>query len=379
MVFRPHGKTEYGPVTTPLLPKIRAMIEADGPMPVSAYFSLCLADPEHGYYRTRDPLGAKGDFTTAPEISQLFGELVGIFLISAWQAHGNPASTRLIEGGPGRGTMMADILKTIAALAPAMYSGLSATLMETSPALRARQKQTLATHADRLSWVDQLADAPEGFTLFVANELFDALPTRQFVKSGAHFFERAVTLDEDGALAFSLSPARLEPASLPEGWQGAKEGAIFEYAPAREALMAEIAARLFRHGGSALIIDYGHLESGFGDTLQALRDHRFDPPLAHPGEADLTSHVDFAALAASARAEGAHIHPPMTQGDFLAALGLGARASALGRGKDRKTQDDIVAAARRLAGDGPDDMGDLFKALAISSGPVQLAPFDGAD
>ncbi|MGV0879712.1 class I SAM-dependent methyltransferase [Martelella sp. FLE1502] len=365
-------------MTTPLLPKIRAMIEADGPMPVSTYFSLCLADPEHGYYRTRDPLGAKGDFTTAPEISQLFGELVGIFLISAWQAHDCPDSTRLIEGGPGRGTMMADILKTIAALAPAMYSGLSVTLLETSPALRARQKETLAIHASRLSWVDRLADAPEGFTLFVANELFDALPTRQFVKSGTHFFERVVTLDEDGALAFSLSPTRLEPASLPEGWKGAKEGAIFEYAPAREALMAEIAARLILHGGSALVIDYGHLECGFGDTLQALRDHRFDPPLAHPGEADLTSHVDFAALAAAARAEGAHLHPPMTQGDFLAALGLGPRASVLGRGKDAKTQGDIVAAARRLAGDGPEEMGDLFKALAISSGPVKLVPFDGA-
>tara|TARA_B100000614_G_scaffold167429_1_gene149154 strand:- start:1097 stop:2212 length:1116 start_codon:yes stop_codon:yes gene_type:complete len=365
-------------VTPPLLPKIRAMIEADGPMPVSTYFSLCLADPEHGYYRTRDPLGAKGDFTTAPEISQLFGELVGIFLISAWQAHGSPAETRLIEGGPGRGTMMADILKTIAALAPAMYGGLSVTLLETSPALRARQKETLAIHASRLSWVDRLADAPEGFTLFVANELFDALPTRQFVKSGTHFFERVVTLDEDGALAFSLSPTRLEPASLPEGWKGAKEGAIFEYAPAREALMAEIAARLILHGGSALVIDYGHLECGFGDTLQALRDHRFDPPLAHPGEADLTSHVDFAALAAAARAEGAHLHPPMTQGDFLAALGLGPRASVLGRGKDAKTQGDIVAAARRLAGDGPEEMGDLFKALAISSGPVKLVPFDGA-
>ncbi|WP_180900934.1 class I SAM-dependent methyltransferase [Martelella soudanensis] len=366
-------------MTTPLLPKIRAMIEADGPMPVATYFSLCLADPEHGYYRTRDPLGAAGDFTTAPEISQLFGELVGIFLITTWQAHGSPANTRLIEGGPGRGTMMADILKTIAALAPAMYSGLSVTLMETSPALRARQKETLSAHAGRLSWIEHLAEAPGGFTLFVANELFDALPTRQFVKSGAHFFERVVTLDDNGALAFSLSPARLEPASLPEGWQAAKEGAIFEYAPAREALMAEIAARLIRHGGSALIIDYGHLESGFGDTLQALSNHRFDPPLAHPGEADLTSHVDFAALAAAARAEGAHLHPPMTQGGFLAALGLGARASALGRGKDRETQDEIVAAARRLAGDGPEDMGDLFKALAISAGPVTLTPFDRAD
>ena len=366
-------------MTTPLLNKIRAMIEADGPMPVSTYFSLCLADPEHGYYLTRDPLGQDGDFTTAPEISQLFGELVGVFLITAWQAHGSPSATRLIEGGPGRGTMMADCLRTIAALSPQMYHGLSVCMLETSPALRARQKETLKAHARLIHWVDRLEDVADGFTLFVANELFDALPIRQFVKSGADFFERAVQVDDDGALGFCLSPARLDRHTLPKGFEHAPEGAIFEYAPAREGLMREIAARLSRAGGSALVIDYGHLESGFGDTLQALRDHRFDPPLAHPGEADLTSHVDFEALAKAARLEGAHIHPAMTQGALLADLGLGARASALGRGKDRATQEAIVAQARRLAGDGPDDMGDLFKALAISSPAVRLPPFDGTD
>lgn len=366
-------------MTTALLPKIRAMIETGGAMPVSTYFSLCLADPEHGYYLTRDPLGEQGDFTTAPEISQLFGELVGIFLITAWQAHGSPARTRLIEGGPGRGTMMADILRTIATLAPPMYDGLAITLMETSPALRARQKERLGAHGDRISWAERLEDVPEGFSLFVANELFDALPTRQFVKSGNGFFERVVALDETGALAFSVSPTRFDQKDLPEGWQRAEDGAIFEYAPAREALMAQIAARLKQTGGSALIIDYGHVESGFGDTLQALRNHRFDPPLAHPGEADLTSHVDFAALARAARSEGAHVHPPMPQGAFLAQLGLGPRASALGRGKDSQTQAAIIAAAQRLAGDRPEDMGDLFKVLAISAAPLSLHPFDGAD
>nr|WP_272210178.1 SAM-dependent methyltransferase [Marinicella sp. W31]MDC2876042.1 SAM-dependent methyltransferase [Marinicella sp. W31] len=174
-------------MTTPLGNKIKTMIETGGPMPVSTYFTLCLADPDHGYYRTRDPLGRSGDFTTAPEISQLFGELIGIFLIQAWQQHGRPQQTVLIEGGPGRGTMMADVLNVIAKLSPDLYNGLSVTLMETSLPLRARQAETLKCHADRIGWIDNLVEAPEGFTLFVANELFDAIATRQFVKAGSGF------------------------------------------------------------------------------------------------------------------------------------------------------------------------------------------------
>ncbi len=366
-------------MTTPLGEKIRAMIETGGPMPVSAYFNLCLADPEHGYYITRDPLGRAGDFTTAPEISQLFGELIGIFLIHAWQRHGAPEQTVLIEGGPGRGTMMADILNVVSKLAPNLYSGLAVTLMETSPALRARQAETLERHRGRIRWVNDLSEAPEGFTLFVANELFDAIATRQFVKANAGLFERVVTLDDDGALCFGISPAKLDPGALPAGLQAQPDGAIFETAPAREALMARLAERLKRSGGSALVIDYGHLESGFGDTLQAIRNHAFDPPLAHPGEADLTSHVDFAALAAVALQEGLHVHKMMMQGAFLAGLGLGPRASALGRGKDLATQQQIVAAARRLAGEGESEMGNLFKVLCVSHQALPLIPFDRED
>ncbi|PRX05056.1 UNVERIFIED_ORG: SAM-dependent MidA family methyltransferase [Martelella mediterranea] len=366
-------------MTTPLGKKIKTMIETGGPMPVSTYFTLCLADPEYGYYLNRDPLGRSGDFTTAPEVSQLFGELVGIFLIQVWQSHGRPEKTVLIEGGPGRGTMMADILNVIAQLAPDLYDGLSVALMETSPALRARQADTLTRHTDRIVWIDDIGAAPDGFTLFVANELFDAIATRQFVKTGSGFFERVVTLDDEGALTFGVSPARLDPAALPANWKTQADGTIFEPAPAREALMARIAERLKTGGGSALIIDYGHLNSGFGDTLQAVRKHVFDPPLAHPGEADLTSHVDFAALAAAAQHEGAHVHPMMMQGAFLAGLGLGPRASQLGRGKSFETQQQIVAAARRLAGEGADEMGNLFKVLCVSHRSLALIPFDAED
>ena len=378
LVFKPQGlqkKRERSTVTTPLATRIKAMIETGGPMPVSTYFSLCLADPDYGYYRTRDPLGRAGDFTTAPEISQLFGELVGVFLVQAWQAHGAPEQTVLIEGGPGRGTMMADILKVIEKLAPDFYSGLSVALMETSPTLAARQAATLARHTGKVSWIESLSEAQSGFTLFVANELFDALPVRQFVKTGKAFFERVVVTDEAGELRFSASPARLDPATLPAEAASRPDGTVFETAPAREALMAEIAARLKQTGGTALLIDYGHIKTGFGDTLQAVRDHAFDPPLAHPGEADLTSHVDFEALAQIAHGEGLHVNAPMAQGDFLAGLGLGERASTLGRGKDKATQMEIVSAAQRLAGSGEGAMGDLFKVLTVSSLAVPLVPF----
>lgn len=366
-------------MTTALGQKIAALIAETGPISVNTYFNLCLADPEHGYYKTRDPFGEIGDFTTAPEISQLFGELVGIFLVHSWQQHGAPENAVLIEGGPGRGTMMADILNVIARLAPPLYAGLEVCLIETSPFLRQVQAQTLSRHSDRIRWVDRLDAARPGFTLFVANELFDAIGIRQFVRTENGFFERVVILDDNDNLGFGIGPVRPDPAWIPPDATEAKDGAIFECSPAREAFMAEICDHIRLNGGTALIIDYGHLESGMGDTLQAIRHHQFDPPLAHPGEADLTSHVDFAALAAVAKSCGLHIHPGLHQGAFLAGLGLGPRASALGRGKDPQTQQEIVMAANRLAGSGDGEMGDLFKVLAVSGGPVRLIPFNQMD
>ncbi|TPW31741.1 class I SAM-dependent methyltransferase [Martelella alba] len=366
-------------MTTALGEKLIRMIAEDGPIPVSVYFQLCLADPEFGYYLTRDPLGRAGDFTTAPEISQLFGELVGTCLVAAWQAHARPEQVILIEGGPGRGTMMADMLKVIATLAPTLYEKISVYLLETSPELRRRQEGTLARHRQKLHWVDRMETVPEGFTLFVANELFDALPIRQFIKTEKGFSERLVGLDDKGRLAFLIGPARLDRHALPSNAGTAPVGSLFEIAPAREALMATISERLKQNNGTALIIDYGHLQPGFGDTLQALHHHRYDPVLAHPGEADLTSHVDFSALAAVAAAAGLHLHCPIMQGDFLAGLGLGARASQLGRGRDTATQKTIIEAAQRLAGNGPGEMGDLFKVLAVSGSAIVLPPFLPAD
>ena len=318
------------------------------------------------------------DFITAPEISQLFGEMIGVCLVQAWHMQGSPADTRIVEIGPGRGTLMSDALRVIAKLAPALYSGATIHMVETSERLRNVQRQTLVRIKQRISWHDAFEEVPSGFTLMVANELFDAIPIRQFVKTPQGFMERLVGLDETGALAFGLGPGAFDTSLLPIEEVRVPDGQVFEISPARTAVMQAVAAKIVRDGGTAVTIDYGHLITGLGDTLQAVFQHEFDPPLQRPGEADLTSHVDFQALAeaASAKACGAHVHRPMTQGDFLVGLGIVERAGALGTGRDSLTQATIGDAVNRLAGEGEGRMGALFKVLAISGKPVRIAPFD---
>ena len=365
-------------MTTPLAGKIRAIIAVHGPISVTDYFALCLADPEYGYYRTRDPFGRGGDFITAPEVSQLFGEMIGIFLVHAWERHLRPRrNVRIAEIGPGRGTMMADALRVIRKLAPDLYEAATVHLIETSPALRDVQRGTLAAHAEKVAWHESFDELPPGFLLLAANEFFDAVPIRQFVRTSSGFRERLVGLGEDGNLSFVLGAGGIDPALLPPGHPASPPGTIAEIAPARSAIMQMLSDRLFDGGGTALMIDYGHLAPGFGDTLQAVLNHAFDPPLAHPGEADLTSHVDFTALAAVARARSVTVNGMMSQGEFLLKLGLLERAGALGRGKTPAEQETIRIAVERLAGDGPGQMGALFKVMAVSSPAVGLMPFDG--
>jgi SAM-dependent MidA family methyltransferase len=353
---------------TPLAERIASLIEATGPIGIADYFSICLSDPEHGYYMRREPFGRGGDFVTAPEVTQLFGEMIGIFLVDRWARSGRQAPVRLIEIGPGRGTLMSDALRVVARLAPDMKAATSVHLVETSPRLAAAQRATLAASGFACSWHDTLEAVPAGHALIVANELFDALPLRQFVKLGADFRERVVALDATGNLVFSAGARRIDPAMLPADADRQPEGTIFETAPAREAVMRLIAERLTASGGMATIIDYGHTVSGYGDTLQALKDHAFDDPLAHPGEADLTSHVDFEALAGTAKAAGATVAALTHQGDFLLGLGLVERAGRLGTGKSAAEQDAIRAAVERIAGTGPGNMGELFKVLVVTDG-----------
>lgn len=362
-------------MTTPLAEKIKAIILANGPISVTDYFSLCLADPEYGYYKTREPFGRSGDFITAPEISQLFGEMMGIFLVQAWQRHGEPAPVTIAEIGPGRGTMMADILRVIAKLSPALYEAADVHMVETSERLQKVQSQTLVAHKFKISWHDSFDTLPDGFLLLAANELFDAIPIRQFVKTAQGFRERLVGLDAEGELTFAAGVAGIDPTLLPPAAANATPGSIFEIAPARDAVMTALCERIKTSGGTAVIIDYGHIATGLGDTLQAVREHQFDPPLKHPGEADITSHVDFEQLARRAATEGLQINGLTYQSDFLLALGLAERAAALGRDKDTETQENIRADAERLAGAGEGKMGELFKVLVVSSPHVALVPF----
>jgi len=361
---------------TGLKQRIADLVLASGPLSVADYMALCLFDPKQGYYTTREPFGTEGDFTTAPEISQMFGELVAIWLRTAWDAAGRPSPFVLAEIGPGRGTLMKDMLRTLSKLDPAFAAQASVAMVETSPRLTDIQKRTLGDAAARASWHQSIDTLPHLPLFIVGNELFDAIPIRQFVRAGGTWRERAIDLDDAGNLRFVAGAGSVDPALLPTDAATAPEGAVVEVAPARSALMETIAARISSSGGAGLFIDYGYLEPGVGDTLQALRKHRYEDVLESPGEADLTSHVDFHALAMAARVHGLAPHFA-TQGDFLLGMGLLERAGSLGAPLDAAGREKIHSEVERLAG--PDAMGNLFKVLAVARPEIQLPPFSKAD
>ncbi|MBZ9757471.1 class I SAM-dependent methyltransferase [Mesorhizobium sp. ESP6-5] len=361
---------------TRLKARIVDLIEAVGPMPVNEYMALCLFDPRDGYYTTREPFGAAGDFITAPEISQMFGELVAVWLYQAWAAIGRPMPVTVAEIGPGRGTLMKDMLRTLSRLDPALANGAAFAMIETSPRLAEIQKQTLGATPFAIGWHETIETLPHQPLLIVGNELFDAVPIRQFVRAGADWRERMVGLDDADNLCFFAGAGSVDPTLLPRDAADAPQGAIVEIAPARTSLMAAIAERIAAHGGAGLFLDYGHMRPGVGDTLQALRRHNHEDVLANPGEADLTSHVDFAALAAIVRAHGLDAHLS-TQGNFLLGMGILERAGQLGADAGQAARDNISNAVERLAG--PQAMGELFKVLAVVPRDVSVRPFATAD
>ncbi|OBQ70096.1 class I SAM-dependent methyltransferase [Mesorhizobium erdmanii] len=361
---------------TRLKTRIVDLIEALGPLPVNEYMALCLFDPADGYYTTREPFGAAGDFVTAPEISQMFGELVAVWLYQAWAAIGRPMPVTVAEIGPGRGTLMKDMLRTLSRLDPDLANGAAFVMVETSPRLAEIQKQTLGATPFTVQWHETIETLPHQPLLIVGNELFDAIPIRQFVRAGTGWRERMVGLDDDNALSFFAGAGSVDATLLPVDAAEAPQGAIVEVAPARTALMAAIAERMARNGGAGLFLDYGHLQPGVGDTLQALRRHHHEDVLANPGEADITSHVDFAALAAVARGHGLDVHLS-TQGYFLLGMGILERAGRLGADAGQAARDEISSAVERLAG--PQAMGELFKVLAVMPRSVSVRPFATAD
>ncbi len=337
---------------TPLGDLVLARIRAAGPITLADYMAECLLHPEHGYYTTRDPFGVAGDFITAPEISQMFGELVGLCLAQSWLDQGAEPFT-LAELGPGRGTMMADVLRATRGV-PGFHDAMTVCLIEASAALRQRQQATLSGHVVR--WLDGVQDLPAGPLYLVANEFFDALPIRQFQRDGTLWRERLVT-QTDGRLTFGLTaPARI--AALSPRLADTADGQIVELCPAAPAIIAEVGQRIAAFGGTALVVDYGDWQSR-GDTFQALKSSVFTDPFAEPGRADLTAHVDFAALATASPTD----HAFTTQGAFLHRLGIAARSARLAQSLSGPALQSHLAATHRLTD--AQEMGTLFKVLAL--------------
>lgn len=350
-------------MTTPLQDRIIRHIKSSGPLPLAEYMHWCMADPKDGYYANQEAIGSKGDFITAPEISQLFGEMIGIWAVEKWQALGSPKSFNLVELGPGKGTLMQDLLR-ISDAVPDFLQSAHIYMIETSERLVEIQKQTLSAYQN-ITWQKSIKELPVEPTLIIANEFLDVLPVRQYVKAGAEWREHAVAVDSEDNLVWTLGTGILEKESLPEKSDEEPDGAILEISTIREAFIANTAEQLNKNSGSALFIDYGHTQTGFGDTVQALRAHKYASVLESPGFADLTSHVDFGALAKIAETSGMKVSPIITQGEFLLEKGMLERAGQLGRNQSSEVQESITRQAERLAL--PEEMGNLFKVLEFGT------------
>lgn len=360
---------------SPLKTRLITRITAEGPMNIAAFMGACLFDPTHGFYPTRDPLGADGDFITAPEISQMFGEILGLWCVQSWRDMGRPERLQLIELGPGRGIMMSDILRA-AKVDRAFLKAINVTLVEASPALEMIQGKTLANAPCPVSWAGSLAEAPGGPSLVIGNEFLDCLPIRQFVKKEGGFYERVVAINPDDktGLIFALSPTadKIEDFTA---FDDTNDGDLIEICPGVPQFIDDLTERFTGYPGRALMIDYGPAQSEPGDTLQALQKHTKVDPLDQPGEADLTARVDFAVLAREGRYGGLDVHGPNTQVKFLRTLGIEARAALLTQSAPAQA-DAIARQLVRLTG--KDQMGELFKAICLQSpGPPVPAGFEG--
>lgn len=357
---------------SPIETELRRLISVAGPMPVWKFMSQCLGHPQHGYYLTQDPFGAGGDFITAPEISQIFGELLGVWALSVWRMMGSPENVRLVELGPGRGTMMKDALRALR-VAPEFRKAISLHLVEASPVLESIQRDMLESQEVPALWHRTFEEVPDGPLILLANEFIDALPVHQAVKQADGWHERVVGLDSAGHFAFGIAPDRIAHFErlLPKGAGDAAPGTIYEWRP--DSIAFDI-ARKVRNQGAALIIDYGHSEGGFGDTLQAIGRHQYADVLKAPGRVDITAHVDFQAFGRAAESMGAHVQGPISQREFLRGIGVELRANALKASASAQQAADIDSAVARLTETGPTGMGELFKVLAIADPKLGKLP-----
>jgi SAM-dependent MidA family methyltransferase len=357
---------------SPLEKLIREMIAESGPISVETYMALALAHPAHGYYASRMPLGPSGDFITAPEVSQMFGELIGLWCAAVWQAMEKPRPLLLAELGPGRGTLMADAVRAARSV-PDFAAALTVHLVEISEVLRQSQEAALMHLGAQVSWHKSADELPDGPAVIIANEFFDCLPVRHFVRGADGWHEKQVGVDDKGWLCFGLAPGPQPELNAP-----GEAGDVLEVGLAAARLMMQLAARIAGQGGALLVIDYGYDAPSRGETLQAVKAHRFWHPLRDPGEADLTAHVDFHALARAARAAGAEVHGPVPQGQWLTRLGIFERAAKLRQGAGERERAAIDSALQRLAGgsgaDDPRDMARLFKVLAATAPGLGVPP-----
>lgn len=354
---------------SPLETLIRDRITKDGPLRVADFMALALGHPEHGYYMTGDPFGTAGDFITAPEISQVFGELIGLWAAVTWQQIGSPDKLILVECGPGRGTLMKDLLRAAKSV-PDFHEAIDIHLVETSEAMRHRQKQSLSDYAPH--WHDTICSVPAGHMVLVANEFLDALPIHQFVMTDAGWAERCVDVGPDGLVFVTGMTAADRPLMVVPD---AAPGAIFETCPAAMDFADALSNRLNAASGAALLIDYGHGRSAAGETLQAINDHKFTDPLSDPGKADLTAHVDFDAFAQRLRSGGATANGPISQSAFLNAIGIRERTQQLMQNASPEACDDLETATARLTD--PGQMGELFKVMVATSAEMpRLAGFE---
>lgn len=352
---------------------IIAEILQNGPVSLARYIDLCLSHPAHGYYMSRDPFGFKGDFTTAPEISQMFGELIGLWCAQIWLDMGQPGKLGLVELGPGRGTLMSDALRAMKTI-PGLHETLDIYLVETSPFLRKTQSKTLEKLCDRVTWLEDLNNLPNQTSIFIANEFFDALPVHQFQWNGTAWHERVIGLDDEHKLCIGLTPEPVLPAESFSTESPPHSECIKEVCPATREIVANIAGRIRDSGGAALIIDYGYDDSDFGDTLQAVKKHKYVAITDSPGDADLTTHVDFGALRQVAHENDVKSFGPIGQGTFLEAMGIRTRAQALAKHASESQKSSIQSALKRLTD--PASMGDLFRVLVLcSEGAAPPPPF----
>ena len=350
-----------------LLEIIKNKIQQNGPMNLGEYMELCLGHPEHGYYMTRDPFGADGDFTTAPEISQLFGEMVGAWLADLWIKMGSPHEVLLVECGPGRGTLMADIMRATKGV-PGFHDVVKIYLMEMSPTLRDFQKQKLAIYDPK--WIDDLTQLPAwSSVLLVANEFLDALPVRQLMKANDNWRERGVSIEGNDTLVLTdLEPDSAVLEGVPKAIkQGAGEG-IFETSLCLNQFIKSVDILLKKQKGAALFVDYGHMKSALGDTIQCVKSHQFAGLFDTPGSCDITAHVDFENVANIAMMDGIEVHGPVTQASFLKALGIEARAERLWAAANEVQKESITTGLKRLID--TEQMGNLFKVLALCHDPL---------